>query len=122
MKKFQRVLVHSTPQSGVRYMWTDDKTKDRFYNVPMFGIPKVIFGETGINEPVADLHGEFSMTECAMAIPCKKDDIKKAIKYLKSDSFSDIINACMWSTYRIDWRMFKYFKDKFWENSCLPEE
>ncbi len=26
----------------------------------------------------------------------------------------NILNACMWSTFRIDWRLFTYFSANFW--------
>lgn len=34
----------------------------------MFGVPKVIFGETGINSPVLDEKGKFAMTHGAVAM------------------------------------------------------
>lgn len=42
--------------------------------------------------------------------------------YLVSDLFRDILDACMWSMYRIDWRMFTHFRERFWESRCLTAE
>jgi hypothetical protein len=51
-------LIHSTPQSGVRYYYTSTKTPNVKNFIPMFGIPKVIFGETGIYNAVLDSTGK----------------------------------------------------------------
>lgn len=57
------ILIHSTTQNGIRCMYTSDNTRGHF------GIPKVIFGESGINTPVLHVDGIYGMTQGTMAIP-----------------------------------------------------
>jgi N-6 DNA Methylase len=114
-KAYKKVLIHSTPQSGTRFAWTNDTTKDVQYGVPMFGVPKVIFGEGGINQPISNADGKYAMTQEAIAVVCKKSELKKLSAYLQSAEFSKILEACRWSNFRIDWRLIASFKDRFWE-------
>ena len=112
-KEYKYPLIHSTPKSGIRYMYS--KRKDLGH----FGISKVIFGETGINNPVLDMKGKYGMTQHAMAILISNKyegiEIQKA---LESKKFQTLLNACSWSNFQIDWRMFKYFK-KDWYKQFL---
>ena len=104
-------LVHATNKKGNRFLYTSDNTKGHF------GIPKVIFGQSGINEPIIDFNGDYGMTECAMAIPIKNQkDGDKLKTYLMSDAFKIIRSSCLWGNFRVDWRMFKYFKKGFWRD------
>ncbi len=75
---------------------------------------KLFFGETGVNNSIVDTNGEYGMTQGAMAIVCGKEcnNIKNAIE---SKKFKDLLDSCNWSNYRIDWRMFNYFKKDFWK-------
>jgi len=116
-KGYMKVLIHSTPQKGVRYMWTNDFEKDKHYGVPMFGVPKVIFGESGIYNPIIDKSGNYGMTQGAMAINAKPSELERLAQYLVSKDFKDILDACQWSNFRIDWRLFTYFRDGFWKPS-----
>ena len=113
-KEYKRVLVHSTPQKGIRYMWTNVFNKNTDYDIPMFGVSKVIFGEGGINEPVCDPFGKYAMTQEAIGLACHKQDLNKLSAYLQSTEFGSILQACQWSNFRVDWRLFATFKDKFW--------
>jgi len=106
---FKYPLIHSTTQKGPRIMYS--KTNGNGF----FGIPKVIFGESGINEPVIDFEGEYGMTQGAMALSIKnRSDGEKLVKFLKSNFFKNIRTACSWGGFRIDWRLFTYFKEDFW--------
>jgi hypothetical protein len=111
---YKKVLIHSTPQAGVRYMWTNDFTKDKTYNAPMFGVPKVIFGETGLANVFSDTKGQYGMTQGAMAITCRAMDALALVTYLRSQDFQELLSSCQWSNYRVDWRIFTFFKDGFW--------
>jgi hypothetical protein len=56
------------------------------------------------------------MSQGAMAIII--DDIKegeKLSKFLCSSVFNKIIKACLWSSFRIEWGMFKDLKKNFYE-------
>ena len=101
--------MHTTTKKGNKFWYSSRNDKGHF------GISKVIFGESGINDVIIDTNGEFGMTQQAMAIPINDcDDALKAKEYLMSDGFKNILNACSWSNFRIDWRMFTYFKEGFW--------
>ena len=104
-------LVHTTTKKGNKFWYSSRNDKGHF------GISKVIFGESGINDVIIDINGEFGMTQQAMAIPINDyDDALKVKEYLMSDGFKNILNACSWSNFRIDWRMFTYFKEGFWRD------
>jgi hypothetical protein len=108
--EFKHPLVHTTLKDGAKFFYST--TKDKGF----FGTPKVIFGESGINEPVVDMDGKYGMTQGAMALAVK--DAKEAYKlktFLQSNYFRNILSACMWGGFRIDWRLFTYFKRNFWD-------
>ena len=118
---FKYPLIHSTNKdkidkqtgdivSGVRYMYSSKNDKGDF------GISKVIFGESGINDVIIDLKGEYGMTQGAMAIEIssKKEGIELK-KYLLSPEFKKVLNACKWGNFRIDWKLFTYFKKDFYK-------
>jgi hypothetical protein len=108
--EFKYPCVHSTPKAGIRYMYS--KVNDRGH----FGVSKVIFGESGIYKPVIDMEGKYGMTHGAMAI--KVDNLEEATfisKVIESDKFDKVIQSCIFSSFRIDWNIFKEFKKDFWK-------
>lgn len=108
--EFKYPLVHSTPKSGVRYMYSSRNDKGHFE------IPKVIFGESGIGHVIIDMVGEYGMTQCAMAIMVKDIEGANIIKQvLLSEKFNGFLKTVMWSNFRIDWRLFSYLKKDFWK-------
>jgi hypothetical protein len=109
-KEFKYPVVHSTPKEGHRFVWSN-KNDNGFYE-----IKKVIFGESGIYNPIIDIDGKYAMSQGAMAIII--DNIKegeKLSKCLCSSVFNKIIKACLWSSFRIEWGMFKDLKKNFYE-------
>ncbi len=107
---FKYPCVHSTPKSGIRYMYS--KVNDKGH----FGVAKVIFGDSGIYNPVIDMEGKYGMTQHSMAI--KVDSLEEATnisKVIESDKFDKIIQSCLYSSYAIDWNIFKEFKKDFWK-------
>lgn len=118
---FKYPLVHSTTKKGVRWCYSSRNDGLRVRSsgsaVKMFGVPKIIFGEAGINgNSVIDLTGEFGMTQGAFAI--KVYDEIEAIniqKALHSDKFNTLVQSCIWSSFRIDWSLFKFFRNDFWK-------
>ena len=101
-KEFKYPVVHSTPKDGYRFIWSNTN-KNGFYE-----IKKVIFGESGIYNPIIDIDGKYAMSQGAMAIVI--DDLKEGeilSKFLCSSTFNKIIKACLWSSFRIEWGMFK---------------
>jgi len=75
----------------------------------------VIFGESGIFEPILDVEGNYGVTHCAMAIAITDlEEGEKIVAALKSDKFDDLIQSCCFSSFRIDWRIFLDFKREFY--------
>ncbi len=113
---FKYPCVHSTPKTGVRYMYS--KVNDKGH----FGVPKVIFGEAGINDIVVDIKGEYGLTNGAIGIKIDDEETgKKISKALKTKQFHDIMQSCLYSSYRLDWNLFKEFKKDFWKNFIIIE-
>lgn len=109
-------LILSTPKSGIRYAYSSVNNRGHF------GIPKVIFGESGIGDVIIDINGDYGMTQGAMAIIVsdieEASNIKKA---LLSNKFNDFLKTVMWSNFRIDWRLFSYLKKDFWKEFIVSE-
>ena len=109
-KGFIHPCIHSTLKGGVtRYYYS------KLNNRGFFGVPKVIFGESGIFEPILDIDGIYGMTHCAMAIEISGlEEGKKVVAALKSEKFGELIKSCCFSSFRIDWRMFIDFRRDFY--------
>jgi hypothetical protein len=108
---FKYKCIHTTPKSGARYYYSS------INNNGHYGIPKVIFGDSGIHNCIIDIKGEYGLTQHAIGIAINNNleesiNIKKA---LESNKFKDILLSCSWSNYQIDWNLFKYFKKDFWK-------
>ena len=106
---FQYPCIFSTPKRGIRYIYSEFNDKGHF------GISKVIFGESGIYNPVIDMEGNYGMTQHSMAI--QVDTLEEATcisKFIESDTFRKILRSCSFSLFRIDWNIFKEFKKDFW--------
>ena len=102
--------IHSITVRGPVYKYS------RLNNKGHFGISKVIFGDSGINEPIIDINGDYGMTQHSMAI--KINNMNEGIlihKSLKSDKMKDFIKSCLYSSFAIDWNIFKDMKKDFWK-------
>ena len=109
--EFKYPLIHSTPKSGIRYMYSSVDDKGHF------GISKVIFGESGINHVIIDIEGEYGMTQGAMGIQIENETEGENLKQaLLSKAFNILLKSCMWGNFRIDWRLFTYFRKDFWKD------
>jgi hypothetical protein len=107
---FKYPVVHSTPQEGHRFVWSS-KNDNGFY-----GIQKVIFGDSGIYNPIIDVEGKYAMTQHSMAIKIDNiDEGKKIVSIITSPQFTKVLKACLWSSFAIEWGMFKDFKKNFYE-------
>ncbi len=117
-KEFRYPCVNSTAKTkGTIFYWA--KYNDKGF----FGIPKIIFCQSGSIVPILDLNGDYAMTENAMAIPITdRQEAEKMIAALSSSEFDIIIKATKWGNFRIDWRMFKYFKKDFWKEFIKEEK
>jgi len=115
--QYKYPLVHTTPQGGPIFKYSSINDKG------MFGVPKVIFGDSGINDPVIDLKGQYGMTQHAMAlVVAGEEDAVKLKEFIKSNFFKNVLHACMYSGFQIDWRLFTYFKQNFWNTDVELNE
>ena len=102
-------LIHTTTKNGTRYKYSSRNDKGHF------GIKKVIFGDSGINEPIIDINGEYGMTQHAMGIKVDSlDEANKIKNVLMSDGFSKFLESVIWSNFQIDWRLFTFIKRDFY--------
>jgi hypothetical protein len=108
--EYKYPVVHSTPKDGPRFVWSN-KNDNGF-----FGVKKVIFADSGIYNPIIDIDGKYGMTQHAMAIIINDvEEGNKISKFLCSNMFKRILKACLWSSFAIEWGMFKDFKRNFYE-------
>jgi hypothetical protein len=111
---YEHPLVHSTPTNGPRIYWSSTRDQPPPC-IPMFGVPKVIFGESGINNVIIDKDGEYGMTQGAIGLKLPDDGGLFMKSILESDTFNRILDAMSFSNFRIDWRMFLYFRPDFYK-------
>ena len=110
IKEFKYPVVHSTPKNGHRYVWSNINCNG------FYGIKKVIFGDSGIYNPIIDIDGKYGMTQHAMALVIDdSEEGEKLSKVLCSSVFGKILKACLWSSYAIEWGMFKDLKKNFYD-------
>jgi hypothetical protein len=108
---FKYPCIHSTPKSGIRYMYS--KVNDKGH----FGVSKVIFGDSGIYNPVIDMDGKYGMTQHAMGIEIvNESEATQLSKALTSEQMKILIDSCLFSSYAIDWNIFKDMKKNFWKD------
>jgi Eco57I restriction-modification methylase len=115
-------LVHSTPLGEPRIYWSAKKNDDCKDCKKMFGVPKVIFGESGINNVIIDYRGEYGMTQGAIGLKIPGEGEGELMKKaLESAEFHRILDAMSFSNFRIDWRMFLYFRPDFYKHPMFQE-
>ena len=120
--EYRHPVVHSTPLKGHRIYWSSKINDDC---KKMFGIPKVIFGESGINDAICDIRGEFGMTQGSIGLkipaPIETEGpmMKKA---LESEVFNRILDAMSFSNFRIDWRMFLFIRPDFYRDPMFQTQ
>jgi hypothetical protein len=110
--KFIYPCVNSTGRAGLKCYYSSTTEKG------LFGIPKIVFSDADIiANAVVDFAGVYAMTQNAMAIQISDEKEGIQIKQaLESEKFNQFLKSCRWSNFRIDWRMFKYFRKDFWGN------
>ena len=113
----QYQLIHSTPIDGPRIYWSSTCDDQPF--VSMFGVAKVIFGESGINDVILDQEGKYGMTQGAIGLKIPIPRVREGPlmkQALESTVFNRILDAMSFSNFRIDWRMFLYFRPDFYKD------
>jgi len=123
-------LIHSTPLTGPRILWSDSRVKceDDDDCAAMVGVPKVIFGESGINKVVIDVEGRYGMTQGAIGLKIpgvnpdqQNAEARRMAAALESDIFFRILDAMSFSNFRIDWRMFLYLRPEFYKDDMFSD-
>ena len=102
-------VLRATNKKGVRWFYSSRNDKGHF------GVPKVMFGDSGINDVVIDEKGDYGMTEHGIGIPIRnKKDGELLKKFLLGDEFKEILDACSWGNFGIEWRLFGDLREGFW--------
>ena len=108
-EEFKFTLVHTTPKSGNRFVYSSINTKGHF------GIKKVIFGDSGINDVIIDLEGIYGMTQHSIGIEVSDEIEANNIKSaLMSKKFTKFLESVSFSNYQIDWRIFLHLNRDFY--------
>lgn len=106
---FLHPVIHATNKSGIRYVYSS--LNDRGH----YGVSKVIFGDSGINDVVIDIQGNYAMSQHAMAIQVDSmNEAELLKKALLSDKFQEILDALCYSNFGVDWKIFQNFKKDFY--------
>ncbi len=113
---YKKILIHSTPKSGIRYKYTNIFDNDIKNDTPMFGVAKIIFGDSGINNIIMDIDGKYGLTSHAISIAIPISEFNNLKTFLESNEFKNILDACSWSNYQIEWRLFTHFRENFWKD------
>lgn len=108
--EFKYTCIHSTPLKGTRYYYSSINDKGHFNE------GKVIFGDSGINNSIIDINGEYGLTQHSIGIKIYNMEEGNNIKQvIESEKFKDILLSCSWSNYQIDYNFFKHLKKDFWK-------
>lgn len=109
--KFKYPCVHSTPTTGNPRLWFSSKREE------FFGVSKVVFGDSDtIANVIIDMDGEYGITDHGIGIAVSsRTNAVRLKKALESPKFNDVLKACRWSQFQIDFRMFREFRADFWK-------
>jgi hypothetical protein len=106
---FQYPLIHTITKNNINYYYSSINNKGHF------GIPKVIFCDSGLNDIIIDYEGKYGLTQHSIGIKiCSRQEGEQIKKFLLHENFKDLIKSCSWSNYQIDWRLFTYFRKDFY--------
>ena len=108
---FKYPLIYLTPKKGVRYMYSNCNNKGHY------NISKIIIGETGVDNAVNDYCGNYGMTQDSFGIIINsKEEGINIMNAIKTEKFKNYLKeSCLWSNFRIDYRLFKSFKKDFYK-------
>lgn len=109
-KDFVNPIVHSiTKTNGITYTWTNDTSR-------YFGRKKVILSESSQEDVVIDKNGKYGISNNTIGLPFKnEEEAKKIKKAILSETFEEVKSACKWSDYRLSRKLFKQFKEDWYE-------
>jgi hypothetical protein len=109
-EEYRYPVIHSTAKRSTRVYYTNTKDKG------CFGIPKIIFGRTGLYNVIIDMDGEFGVSRnTAGIITDDPIEAKKMAEFLLKPAFTKLARTTfLWSLYGLDFNLFKYFKKDFY--------
>jgi hypothetical protein len=104
-------VVRSIASSGVvRYMWSNCNDQG------MYGQSKVILNDSLPFRFISDCEGRYAFGENMLAIAVESPaEADLLINVLSSSTMTDMFRACLWTNYRVNWRIFTFLKRRFWD-------
>jgi hypothetical protein len=77
----------------------------------------ITLSASGINNQIIDLEGKYAMSENSIAIAVDNiNDAEELCSFLIK--INDVIkHSCLWSNFRLNWRLFLNFKKYFYKVS-----
>lgn len=109
-KKNRHPIVHNITLRGLGLRYAKSKDKKHFK------VPKVLLNFNERQYPYNDFEGKYGMSQLTFGIPIKsKGQGDKIIEAIKSDRFTEILEATKWSSFQTDYRMFYYFSPDFYK-------
>ncbi len=108
-EEFCYSCVYSLPQKGLRLWYSNTNQNGHF------GVPKVIFTNGAASQVIADITGEYGLTQFAYAIvdnPANLLNIKKA---LESKKFLELCECFRFTLDRYDDDIIGCFRKDFWK-------
>jgi len=110
-EKFCYPVVHSITHDTNRILYSNSNKKG------VFGVKNKVIVSTSRNlYTLLDLNGTFGTTEgCFSIVATDEHEATQIEKALMSREFQDkVVKNTKWSNFRIDYKMFKYFRKNFW--------
>jgi hypothetical protein len=103
-------IIHATNMNEIVILWSSE-------NKGHFGIPKVIFSDSGKGYKNAfnDFKGEYGISQVTTGIIIDSfEEGELIIKAMQTKIFEDIMKACLFTQGYIDWRVYAYFNKDFY--------
>ena len=80
-----------------------------------FGFPKVIFGTDGVGGMICDHEGEFGMTQFAVGLVEKPENLERVRAALESVRFRKLMKSVCVGKAQYNWRVMSLFRKDFWK-------
>jgi hypothetical protein len=115
---FKYPCVHAVSKDVTRHAWSSRQT-DKHGNKVFFGEPKQIIGDQiHVYRVELDRSGDYGLTQHAIGFPIAgmtEEEIALRGKMLASDEFNEFLQAALWSTTGLDWRLFKHLRPDWYK-------
>jgi len=104
------IATNSEKKGGVRYGYVKE-------NLGHFGIPKVIFSESGkgYKNAINDFEGKYGLNSHGISIIINSfEEGELIVKAFKTNFMNTILQGCIYTSFSVNWRVFTYFKKDFY--------